>query len=108
FLRELFAFSRRLTQTVFVQTLERALRYRIVELETLRRIAWLCMSQSEDGLFYADIDEGFRQRPAYEEGCFTDEPDLTQYDVDAGPASDDGAAPNDDQKDMPESEGHDG
>jgi hypothetical protein len=27
-----------------------------------------------------DVDESFRQRPAYLEGCLTDEPDLRLYD----------------------------
>ena len=80
FLRELLTLSRQVTQTVFVQALERALRYRIVELQTLQRIAWFCMSQGEERLPYADVDENFRGRPAYQEGCLTDEPDLSRYD----------------------------
>ena len=39
FLRELWALSRQVTPNVFAQTVERALRYRIVERQTLRRIA---------------------------------------------------------------------
>jgi transposase len=81
FLGELFALSRKLTQTVFVQALQRALRYRIVQLQTLERIAWFCMSQSEDHVPYVDIDESFRERPAYHEGRLTDEPDLSRYDA---------------------------
>jgi transposase len=80
FTRELFALSRKLTQGVFVKTVQRALRYRIVDLATLRRIAWLCISQSEDVLPEADVDEDLQQRPAYQEGCLTDQPDLSVYD----------------------------
>lgn len=80
FLRELFALSRKVTQTVFVATLQRALRYRVVHLQTLERIAWFCMSQEDHRLPEADVDESFRQRPAYQEGCLTDEPDLSIYD----------------------------
>lgn len=80
FTRELFALSRQLPQIVFVQTVQRALRYRIVQLETLRRIAWLCISQGEYPLPDAQVDEDFQQRPAYQEGCLTDEPDLSIYD----------------------------
>jgi len=79
-LRELLALSRQVTQTVFVQTLVRARRYRVVEMQSLQRIAWFCMSQGEERLPYVDVDESFRQRPAYQEGCLTDEPDLSQYD----------------------------
>jgi len=80
FLRELFALSRRVTAAVFAEALARALRYRVVQMETLHRITWLCMSQGQHPLPDAEIDEDFRQRPAYEEGFLTDEPDLSVYD----------------------------
>jgi transposase len=80
FTRELFAFSRKVTHDVFVKTAQRALHYRIVDLATVRRIAWLCMGQEEGVLPQADVDEDFRQRPAYQEGCLTDQVDLSVYD----------------------------
>jgi hypothetical protein len=80
FTRELFAFSRKVTHDVFVKTAQRSLRYRIVDLATIRRIAWLFMGQEEGVLPQVDVDEDFRQRPAYQEGCLTDEPDLSVYD----------------------------
>jgi hypothetical protein len=81
FTRELFALSGKVTRDVFVKTVERALRYEIVQMETLRRIAWLCMSQEEYSLPEADVDEDFQQRSAYQDGRLTDEPDLTRYDT---------------------------
>jgi len=104
FLRELLALSRQVTDTVFVQAVGRALRYRIVHIDTLRRIAWFCMSQGEERLPYADVDESFRQRPAYQEGCLTDEPDLSIYDQ-MLPEDDE---PKDDETDQQESEKEDG
>jgi hypothetical protein len=80
FTRELFAFSRKVTHGVFVKTALRALHYRILDLATVRRIAWLCISQEDDVLPEADVDDDFRQRPAYQEGCLTEEPDLSMYD----------------------------
>jgi len=80
FTRELFALSRKVTPSVFAQTLQRALHYRIVDLATLRRIAWLCVSQQGDILPEANVDEDFQDRPAYQEGCLTEEPDLSIYD----------------------------
>ncbi len=80
FTRELFAVSRKVTANVFVKTAQRALRYRIVDLATIRRIVWLCISQQEDVLPEVDVDEDFQQRPAYQEGCLTNEPDLSVYD----------------------------
>jgi hypothetical protein len=80
FTRELFAFSRKVTSSVFLKTIQRAQRYRIVDLATVRRIAWLCISQPEDALPEAVVDEDFQQRSAYQEGCLTDLPDLSVYD----------------------------
>jgi transposase len=80
FLRALFALARKVTPAVFVEALARAHRYRVVQMETLERIAWLCMSQGQQLLPFVDEDEEFRQRPAYQEGFLTDEPDLSVYD----------------------------
>ena len=49
-------------------------------LRTLHRIAWFCLSLGEDRPLDVEVDESFRQRPAYQEGCLTDEPDLSRYD----------------------------
>jgi hypothetical protein len=43
-----------------------------------------------------DVDENYRQRPSYQEGCLTDEPDLSIYEL-----------PEDDETDSPESEEED-
>jgi transposase len=80
FTRELFALSRQVPQEVFVKAAQRALRYRIVDLSTVRRITWLCLSQEGDVLPQAEVQDDFQQRPAYQEGCLTEEPDLSAYD----------------------------
>ena len=80
FLRELFALSCRVTAAVFIETIERALRYRISDIETLRRIARLSISQQEFQLPGVEVDESFRQREAYQQGHLTDAPDLDLYD----------------------------
>jgi len=99
FLRELFALSRQVTPAVFAEALTRARRYRVVQMETLQRIAWLCTSQGQEPLPDVEVDESFRQRPAYQEGFLTDEPDLSVYDE----------TPREDHTtDEPESEDHDG
>lgn len=84
YLRQLFALSRQVTAAVFVQALERALRYRVIYIESLHRIAWFCMSQGNGTLPEPEVqvDENFRERPAYREGYLTDEPDLSVYDQD--------------------------
>jgi transposase len=80
FIRELFALSRQLIAPLFVQTVERALHYRIANLETLRRIAQLYLTQGEAHLPSVAVDEGFRDRDAYRQGHLTDAPDFSRYD----------------------------
>ena len=79
FLRRLFALSRQMSVTVFVRTLERALRYGIDEIDTLRRIALLVLDASEHPLPAVDIDQSFCTRESYLEGRLTDAPDFSRY-----------------------------
>jgi hypothetical protein len=79
FLRGLLALSLQVPPAVFLQTLERALRYRVVDLPTVQRIAWLYLSQGQY-VPEVEVDESYCQRPAYLEGEWTDEPDLSRYD----------------------------
>jgi hypothetical protein len=87
---------------VFVQAIERARRYRVTQLQALQRIFWLCMSQHEPLLPQADVDDRFRERPAYLEGCLTDEPDLSLYDRPADDEDDEVDQDNQDGPDEPE------
>jgi len=80
FIRELFALSGQMTPALFLQTVERALRYRIAELATLRRIAQLLLAQGEPLLPNPPVDEAFRERDAYRQGHLTDAPDFSKYD----------------------------
>jgi hypothetical protein len=99
FLRELVALSRKVPVAAFVEALMRALRYRVLALETLERIAWLCTSQGQQPMPEVDVDENFRDRPAYQEGRLTDEPDLSIYDE---------TLADEEATDSDESEEHDG
>jgi hypothetical protein len=80
FIRELFALSGRMPATVFIQAIERALRYQIASIETVERIALLYMTQDVPRLPLVDVDEAYREREAYREGSLTDAPDLSIYD----------------------------
>jgi len=79
FLRELFALSCRMTRTVFIETIDRALRYQITDIDALQRIARLCLAQ-DVLLPDVDVDESFREREAYQQGHLTDAPDFSAYD----------------------------
>lgn len=81
FVRELYALSQHMTGALFVQTLERALRYRIIDLGTLRRIARLSAQQGQMDLhFTVEVDDSFPERESYEEGRLSEAPDLSVYD----------------------------
>jgi transposase len=80
FIRELFALSGRMPNSVFIQSIERALHYRITGIETVGRIALLHMTQDIPELPLVDVDETYCEREAYLEGSLTDAPDLSIYD----------------------------
>ena len=80
FLRRLLALSRKMSVELFIQTLERARKYRITDLQTLQNIAWLYLQQQSPGqALLIEIDADFRQRPTYQEGSLTDPPQLSSY-----------------------------
>ncbi len=77
---QLFALSRQLTENVFLETVRRALRYRITDLTVVERIAWLCTTEGQPWIPEVEVDDNYRQRPSYLEGRITDAPDLSIYD----------------------------
>jgi len=79
FLRKLYALSRKMTEVLFISSIERAHKYRITDIGTIERIAALNMTQGAPTLPFAEIDEDFRQRDTYREGRLTDLPDLSIY-----------------------------
>ena len=78
-LRQIFALSREISPEVFLRVIERALRYRIAAMPTLRRIALLLLDAPERALPAVDIDESFRTRESYLEGRLSDAPDFSRY-----------------------------
>jgi transposase len=79
FLRSLLALSRKMSLELFVQSVERAAKYRIEDLATIERIAWLHLQHGTGVLPVAPIDAQFTQREAYLEGALTEAPDLSIY-----------------------------
>jgi transposase len=79
FLRSLLALSRKMSPELFRQSVERAARFQIEQIDTLERIAGLYLQQGTGLLPVADVDEQFTQRAAYLEGALTEAPDLSVY-----------------------------
>lgn len=77
--RDLFRLSQRMTAHLFEKTVSRALSYRITDPDTLYRIAVLMLKEADYHTPLAHIDGEFTSRPAFLEGRFSDDADLTRY-----------------------------
>ena len=96
FLRKLFALSRKMTPELFIKTIERAFKYRIEDFDTIERIAVLHLTEGMSLLPLSEVDETFRDRPAYQDGALTETPDLSIY-ADEDPATTENPDPDPDQ-----------
>jgi hypothetical protein len=83
FIRQLYWLYQKITLPLFIKTLDRALKYRIIDIEAIERIASL---QLRDGNYQApvapvvQIHQDFEDRESYLEGRLSDEVDLSIYD----------------------------
>ena len=78
-LRDLFRLSQQMTESLFVRSVARALKYGIRSVDTVRRIALMYLSESGATLPTAEVDEGLFEREAYQEGRLTDEPSFSAW-----------------------------
>ena len=81
-IRDLFRLSKQLTVPLLVQSVARALKYRIRCVEIIRRIALMYLSEGAWTLTETavDVDESLLERDTYREGHLTDEPSFSVYD----------------------------
>lgn len=79
-IRELFRLSQGMTVSLFVQSVQRAVKYRIRSVEIIRRIASMYLSEGVWTLPTAEVDESFVQRDSYLEGRLTDAPSFSDWD----------------------------
>ena len=80
FLRQLCGLAKKLDETLFIKTIQRALRYRIDQFQTLEQIAFLLLQEGHYQLPDATVNQDLQHRASYLEGRFSDEPDLSGYD----------------------------
>ncbi len=84
FIRQLDSLSRKLALPLFSKAAERALKYRIADLDTFERIALLQMKEGNHQVTipgeYIELDEEFRRRQVYIEGRDSEAVDLSVYD----------------------------
>lgn len=79
FIRKVHGLYRKMADDLFDQTIQRALTYRIDDMETVERIAVLQTRQAGYQMPRADIDEQLVSRPSFIEGRFTDDVDWSVY-----------------------------
>ena len=80
FLRKLYGLMGKMTESLFIATIERAHKYKITDMATIERIAALQITEDVEALPRADVDEDFHLRDAYLQGRLTDPPELWKYD----------------------------
>lgn len=78
-IRQLYGLYQKVALPIFIKTIERALKYRIIEPKTVERIAMLYIREGDYKIPCVDIDEEFQNRQAYIEGLISDEADLSIY-----------------------------
>ncbi len=81
FVRRLYGLSQKLDPALFIQSVRRALTYRITDIATIERIAVLSMQTGVYEMQPADVDAEYKNREAYCDGRFTDEVDLSVYKI---------------------------
>lgn len=80
FVRALFSLYRKTAPAVFVQAVERALKYRVSDIKVIENIIFIILQTGRFDVTLPEVDPAFQNRETYIEGCFADEVDLAIYD----------------------------
>jgi len=79
FIRELYVLSKKTAPSLFTQTLQRAMKYRVASIGALLRIASLLMKRDFCDPAELYITNDYEKRDSYQEGCFSQEVDAKYY-----------------------------
>lgn len=79
FVRQLYSLHKKTALPLFVKAIKRALKYRVINVDTIENIIRLLMRDSNYDLPLPEVNHDFTNRPAYLEGRLTDEVDLSVY-----------------------------
>jgi len=80
-IRRLYGLSQKLDPALFIKSVNRALTYRVIDIETIERIAVLSMQTGVYEIQPVAFDADYKNREAYHNGRFTDDVDLSKYDM---------------------------
>jgi transposase len=89
-IRQLFGLHKKISPSLFIKTIKRALKYRITDMSCVERIALLQMTDGDLEIPSIEIDEQFQDRQTYQDGRLSDEVDLSIYDKMVEDDTDDG------------------
>lgn len=81
FIRKLFTLKKNMTIDLFCRAIERSLKYKITNIETVKSISRMLMNSDSQKNLSVEIDETYQQRESYKEGQFTYDPDFSKYDA---------------------------
>jgi len=79
-IRQLYALYRKMAKDLFVKTISRALKYQVLDVNTIERIAILLMREGNVHTPFIHVEHDFEQQETYLEGRFSGEIDLSLYD----------------------------
>ena len=79
FIRQLYRLSKNIAPSVFMVIIQRALKYHVGNIETLRRISRQLMQEEQYSLPGMTITNDYEQREAYRQGRFSQEADPEFY-----------------------------
>lgn len=79
FIRELYGFSKKLSPSLFLSVIERAIKYRVTDINVLTRIAQQLMGKEFLQLPEITVNGDYETREAYRQGRFSLEQDLKHY-----------------------------
>lgn len=91
-IRQLHSLYKKTPMDLFAKAVKRALKYRVRNPDTLENIIRLLLRQSDSGyqMPLPEADDGYTNRPAYLEGRFTSDPDLSIYEKSSDDENDTG------------------
>lgn len=76
FIRDLYALRKKVAPSLFIATIERALKYRVANIETLTKISCQLMRKELCDFPTPPINNDYEKREAYQEGRFSRETDI--------------------------------
>jgi transposase len=80
FMRQLYNLSKKIIKPIFSKSLQRALKYKVSDIETIERISILLLESGNHQIPFPIFNEEYQNREAFLDGKLSDEADLTFYD----------------------------